>query len=199
MQQQWTEVPRSQQSLCEQADQSLWFRQRLWRQGRRGKRAVSRALRPSRQGWSTPGVCDVISVRVSWKYNSRGSIILVLAVTLYNRRLQDIAILMYKVKNGLLASSGISELFQTKNSGYSLRNSDFNIPRFNTIRYGKHSLRYQGPLIWSKLSAELRGLPSLKAFKAKIRKIDLSSQIDNNTNCCNLCNLWTFYFKLYIA
>ena len=54
---------------------------------------------------------------------------------------------MYKVKNGLLASSSVSELFQIKHSGYSLRNSDFNIPRFSTIRYGKHSLRYQGPLI----------------------------------------------------
>ena len=53
--------------------------------------------------------------------------------TLYNRRLQDIVILMYKVKNGLLASSSVSELFQIKHSGYSLRNSDFNIPRFTTI------------------------------------------------------------------
>ena len=24
-------------------------------------------------------------------------------------------------------------------------------PTFNTINYGKHSLRYQGPYIWSKL------------------------------------------------
>ena len=33
---------------------------------------------------------------------------------------------MYQAKNGLL----IQELFQTNNSGYSLRNSDFNIARF---------------------------------------------------------------------
>ena len=39
-----------------------------------------------------------------------------------NRRLQDIAILRYKVKNSLLANNCIQELFQTKNSGSSLRN-----------------------------------------------------------------------------
>ena len=46
--------------------------------------------------------------------------------SLLNRRLQDIAILMYKAKYGLT-------------------------PTFNTINYGKHYLRYQGPYIWSKL------------------------------------------------
>ena len=95
---------------------------------------------------------------------------------------------MYKVKNGLLASSSVSELFQIKHSGYSLRNSDFNIPRFSTIRYGKHSLRYQGPLMWSKLSAHLRELPTLELFRTNIRKIDLASQMQNNINCCNLCS-----------
>ena len=94
---------------------------------------------------------------------------------------------MYKVKNGLLAISCMREL-QMKNSGYSLRNRDFNIPRFNTIRYGKHSLRYQGTLIWSKLDVEIRELSNLKHFKSKIRKMDLAGLMNNNTNCCNLCN-----------
>ena len=30
------------------------------------------------------------------------------------------------------------------------RNSDFTIPRFRTVAYGKHSLTYLGPVIWSK-------------------------------------------------
>ena len=46
--------------------------------------------------------------------------------SLLNRRLQDIAILMYKAKYGLT-------------------------PTFNTINYGKHSRGYQGPYIWWKL------------------------------------------------
>ena len=43
--------------------------------------------------------------------------------------------------------------------------------------------------IWSKLSNELRTSPSLKAFKAQIRKVDLSSHVDNNRSCCKLCYL----------
>ena len=43
----------------------------------------------------------------------------------------------------------VDELFK-KYTSYSLRNSDFHIHTFNTIDYGKHSLRYQGPHICSK-------------------------------------------------
>ena len=74
--------------------------------------------------------------------------------TLYNGRLQDIATLMYKVKNNL-APSCLSRLFKTKNSQYCLRNWDFEMPRFSTKGYGKHTISYQGPYIWSKLSKEL--------------------------------------------
>jgi len=52
--------------------------------------------------------------------------------SLLNRRLQDIAILMYKVKYGL-APSTVEELFKQKSTSYSLRNSDFYISTFNTI------------------------------------------------------------------
>ena len=55
--------------------------------------------------------------------------------SLLNRRLQDIAILMYKVKYGLPPSI-VDELFKQKSTSYSLRNSDFDIPNFNTINYG---------------------------------------------------------------
>jgi hypothetical protein len=62
-----------------------------------------------------------------------------------HRRVQDIAILMFKIKNNL-APSYIQNLFCTnKTRSYNLRNSDFRIPRFNTVKYGKHSIRYLGP------------------------------------------------------
>ena len=63
---------------------------------------------------------------------------------------------MYKVKYGL-APCIVDELFKQKNTSYSLRNGDFDIPIFNTINYRKHSLRYQGPRIWSKLDNKLKG------------------------------------------
>ena len=50
--------------------------------------------------------------------------------TLQNRRLQEMATDMYKVKN-YLSPPCIVDLFKLNNSGYHLRNSDFIIPQFN--------------------------------------------------------------------
>ena len=66
--------------------------------------------------------------------------------SLYKRRLQDITILMHKVRNGLVPDY-IAELFNAANKGYSLRNADFDVPRYSSVRYGKHSIRYLGPYI----------------------------------------------------
>ena len=55
--------------------------------------------------------------------------------TLYNRRLRDIATLMFKVKYSLVPMN-ISDLFNGKNTQNNLRNSDFKLPRFETIRFG---------------------------------------------------------------
>ena len=93
---------------------------------------------------------------------------------------------MYKVKYGL-APSIVDELFKQKTLSYSLRNSDFDIPTVNTINYGKHSIRYQGPNIWSKLD-KLKGSSNIEFFKKNIRKKDLTSLLNNNNSWCNLCN-----------
>ena len=74
-----------------------------------------------------------------------------------------------------------SELFRIKSTHQRL-------PRFDTMAYGRHSLRYQGPFIWSKVSGELRNLTSIKAFKKHARGVDRSSHIDNNSNCRDLCD-----------
>ena len=65
--------------------------------------------------------------------------------TLYNRRLQDMGILMFKAKNNLLPKY-LQDLFNLngeREKRYHLRNSDFTLPGFNTIKYGKHSLKYR--------------------------------------------------------
>ena len=33
---------------------------------------------------------------------------------------------------------------------YNLRNADFVLPRFQTVSYGKHSLRFLGAQLWAK-------------------------------------------------
>ena len=64
--------------------------------------------------------------------------------------------------------------------------SDFFIvpSRFETIRYGKHSVRYLGPFLWSKLTDNQRDSPSLHVFINKIRKLNLADLLTNNSNCC---------------
>ena len=48
------------------------------------------------------------------------------------------------------------------------------MPRFNTIKYGKHSIRYYGPFLWSKLTKELRTEDIVHRFKTKIGRTDLT-------------------------
>ena len=103
--------------------------------------------------------------------------------TLNDRRLQDIAILMYKVKHNL-APKYIQDQFYCKSNmekTHSLRNSDFRIARFNTVTYGKHSVRQLGPLIYSKLTNKERGIPNLNAFKKAIKRKDLTAFEKNAT------------------
>ncbi|XP_031556503.1 uncharacterized protein LOC116293242 [Actinia tenebrosa] len=106
--------------------------------------------------------------------------------TLLNRRLQDICILMYKVQHTKMCSEAITNMFKPRDSCY--RNSDFLIPRFNTVTFGKHSLRYLGPILWRKLDKKDRLSKSLGDFKNGIRKKNLTSLIDNGCRGCFLCN-----------
>ena len=106
--------------------------------------------------------------------------------TLPFRRLQDKCILMFKLKYNLCLIT-VCNTFKTSNHSYSLRQTDFYLPSFNTVTYGKHSLRYLGPKLWSKLTSSERSSASLYNFKLQIRKRDLSN-ILQGCNSCHLCN-----------
>ena len=106
--------------------------------------------------------------------------------SLYNRRLQDICILMYKVKHNLCPRT-ICDMFLTNSHAYNLRHKDFYQPSFNTVTHGKHSIRYLGPRLWSKIPSKDRSAASLKQFKTRIRSLDLSSILDGCSGCY-LCN-----------
>ena len=103
--------------------------------------------------------------------------------------LQNIAIFMYKIIHKLLPNN-ILDLFESTQSTYNLRNSDFRRPRFDGVKYGKHSLRYFGPYLWDKLLPELRTLPSIQSFKNNIRKADLAGLVDTNScKNCAICSI----------
>ena len=99
---------------------------------------------------------------------------------------------MYKVKYGL-APSIVNELFTSfASTSYSLRKSEFDIPNFNTITYGKHSLRYQGPHIWLKLDNKLKGSSNIESFKKNVGKKDL-------TSLCKVAILSFIYLLFYYS
>ena len=102
--------------------------------------------------------------------------------SLENRRLQDILILMYKVKHNLVPKTVI-DIFPISNSNYNLRNKDLSIPRANTTKYGKHSIRYLEPYLWSKININLCQKTSLEAFKHAIRGMDIKGLLDRSCNC----------------
>jgi len=97
---------------------------------------------------------------------------------------------MFKMTNRLLPFN-ILELFKfsPSPSNYNLRNSDFHVQRVKTFEYGKHSLRFFGPFLWSKLSMKDRNETSLRRFKANIRRKDLSKLVGGDAyKGCYLCN-----------
>ena len=108
--------------------------------------------------------------------------------SLLNRRLQDIVILMYKVKYRLVPDF-VCDIFSTKFCKYNFRNQNFDIPRFNFVLYGKHSLRYFGLFLWNKLDKNTTETSSLSRFKFHFRCNDLTELINGNNNCsaCVIC------------
>lgn len=75
--------------------------------------------------------------------------------SLCNFRVQDIAIFMFKIRNRLLPYKYL-EIFSPLPSNYNLRNWNFHVQRVKTVKYGRHSLRLFGPILWSKLSMKDR-------------------------------------------
>ena len=78
---------------------------------------------------------------------------------------------MYQVKYKLCPTY-ISNIFNDNNSSYFLGQSDVSIPSYNTVTYGKHSLRYLGPRLWGKLSSDVRSAKNQKIL-LKIRFVNV--------------------------
>ena len=65
-------------------------------------------------------------------------------------------------------------------------------PRFNTAAYGRYSLRFFGPQLWSKLIKEEGNIGTLAAFGTMIRKKDVTSIVEGCGSECRLClSNWT--------
>ena len=103
------------------------------------------------------------------KHSSYGQLLSMAGLsTLYDRRLQDIAVLMYKVKNNMCPTY-ISTLFEQPAIKYKLGNHDFTISRFHSVSFGKLSLSYMGPKVWSSVPSNVKKASTLSSIKYNIR------------------------------
>ena len=94
---------------------------------------------------------------------------------------------MYKFKYRLVPDF-TCDIFSTKSCKYNFRNQNFDIPTFNSVLYGKHTLRYLGPFLWNKLDKNINETSSLPRFKFHIRCKDLTELINgNNCPACVIC------------
>ena len=93
---------------------------------------------------------------------------------------------MYKVKFGLVPSN-VGDIFSVKSSKYRSRNMNFHLPRFNSVRYGKHSkgtLDHIYDLDWTaKSRANLPYNPL-----SSVRRINLVDLISDNCASCLICS-----------
>ena len=121
--------------------------------------------------------------------DSYGTLLKRAKLTTLQNRLQDILILMFKVKNKL-AMNYIADTFNIKEEDtngkrYNLRNADFVLPRFKTVSYGEHSLRFLRQQLRSKLSKEEKNIGTLAAFRKLIRKKDVTSIVEGCESECH--------------
>ena len=102
--------------------------------------------------------------------------------SLYDRRVQDMCILIYKVIHGTTPTP-LRTLLTLRSKSRNLRGELILVqPRVITTKYGLNTFRYYGPKIWNSLNDELRTSPTLKKFVTRIRKITFDA-------CnCSLCN-----------
>ena len=92
------------------------------------------------------------------------------SVTIHQKNIQALAIMMYKVVNNI-APTIVSELFSFSNVSYSLRSgSQFHQPSANTVWNGQEAISYLGPKIWKMVPEEMKQKSFLFAFKRDIKQ-----------------------------
>ena len=99
------------------------------------------------------------------------------SVRIHHRNLQCLAIEIFKVKQGL-APPFMKEIFPVKenifaeNVSSNTRSKEecYNPSNPMTVKNGLETLRCIGPKIWNMVPSDIKNIPSLSAFKAKIKK-----------------------------
>ena len=95
--------------------------------------------------------------------------------TLKQRRLEQTAIMMFKISNKMTPNY-LQEMFQRDfgSQAYDLHSSDRNyvLPKNRTDYYNK-SFAFTGAKVWNSLPNDLKQITSLETFKKRLKSIDL--------------------------
>ena len=87
-------------------------------------------------------------------------------MSIHQRKLQILAIGMFKVSNGL-SPVLMNEIFKPR--GERIR-SQFYRPKVNSVYNGTESVSFLGPIIWDLVPNEPKDIANLAAFKKAIKK-----------------------------
>ena len=88
--------------------------------------------------------------------------------SIHERNVQKLAVEMYKVKNDL-APIPVQNLFTKVIPREGARQpTDWILPRVRTENYGKETVRYRGPIIWTLIPENIKESKSLVSFKDSI-------------------------------
>ena len=76
---------------------------------------------------------------------------------------------MYKILNRL-SPDIMQDIFETKGNYYNTRNAPaFFLINIETVRYGLQTISYMAPKIWNLVPKEMKLIPTLNEFRAKIK------------------------------
>ena len=111
------------------------------------------------------------------------------SVSFHHRNIRTLATEMFKVRNGLTPSF-ISDLFT-----YLERGDKFIIPGVKSVKRGKYSIRYFGPVVWNTMvPSNIKSKTSIEEFKNAIKqwvpkcKCDLCVTVVQGVGVVNVIN-----------
>ena len=92
------------------------------------------------------------------------------SVTIHHRNIQLLATELFKHNKGL-SPTIMNSVFQNRDyNGPHLRSqTDYQMPKINTVAFGENSLRYLAPKIWNMLPKNIKHLETLNEFKKAIK------------------------------
>ena len=91
----------------------------------------------------------------------------------------------------------INDLFEIPNKRCDLSNADFTIPRYKTVKYGKHSLRYLGSFIWTRLNGKETTVSNIHTFRNCIKLYLKTIYAMNIVGSVNFLEFRLFNFIYY--